>query len=167
MATSAAQPRLGCARMYCVISRRYDNVLTVAISQQITPTERIQPSALAAGRTPSTMRLCRQEICLVLVAQLDRASASEAEGCRFEPCRGRSLRNHGLCLRLSRDDALAAPKGVLLSGVEPASTNPNHHEGDVVGLRRQAGEASDVPQQLLGDQIGRHVGRHGAVQLDG
>ena len=36
-------------------------------------------------RKPSEIRMSR----MVHVAQLDRASASEAEGCRFDPCRGR------------------------------------------------------------------------------
>ena len=36
---------------------------------------------------------------VVLVAQLDSASASEAEGCRFEPCRGRLGRSSFILLR--------------------------------------------------------------------
>ena len=38
--------------------------------------------------TPGRLGLGFQQLA-VLVAQLDSASASEAEGCRFEPCRGR------------------------------------------------------------------------------
>src|SRR5918995_280818 len=72
-------------------------------------------------------------------AQLDRASAFEAEGCRFEPCRGRQPATVLSAARLAADGASKSPLCPLLIALSPVLSQ---RVGKKKGVKKNPRQAS-------------------------